>query len=59
MKSEPPRRACPRCGQPLAGALDLCPVCMLRQAAAGSSAAEPGPPEAVDDTREETLEDAY
>ena len=31
-----PRRACPRCGQELSGALEFCPVCMFRKAFAGS-----------------------
>jgi hypothetical protein len=31
-----PRRTCPSCGQPLAGALELCPVCMLRKALEGN-----------------------
>jgi serine/threonine protein kinase len=34
MKTEP-QRACPSCGNELAGAMDFCPVCMLRKGLAG------------------------
>src|SRR5215470_14275303 len=45
MKSEP-QRTCPSCGNEFSGAMEFCPVCMLRKAAAdgvqsgGSSFAE-------------------
>ena len=34
MKTEP-QRACPSCGNEFSGAMESCPVCMLRQALAG------------------------
>jgi serine/threonine protein kinase len=33
--STEPRRTCPSCGNELAGAVEFCPVCMLRQALSG------------------------
>ena len=30
-----PQRTCPSCGNELSGAMEFCPVCMLRQALAG------------------------
>ena len=34
MKTEQ-RRACPSCGNEFSGAMEFCPVCMLRNALAG------------------------
>jgi hypothetical protein len=34
MKAEP-QRACPNCGNELSGAMEFCPVCMLRKGLAG------------------------
>jgi hypothetical protein len=34
MKAEP-QRICPSCGNEFSGAVEFCPVCMLRQALAG------------------------
>ena len=38
MKAEP-QRICPNCGNEFSGAVEFCPVCMLRQALAGESSA--------------------
>ena len=35
MKTEP-KRACPSCGNEFSGAMEFCPVCMLRKALAGA-----------------------
>jgi hypothetical protein len=56
MKTEP-QRTCPTCGNEFSGAMEFCPVCMLRKAVAGavesreSSASE----EAVKPTREQAV----
>src|SRR5208282_103143 len=56
--STEPKRTCPTCGNELSGAMEFCPVCMLRKGLAGgvesgeSSASE----EAVSPTREQTLQ---
>ena len=34
MKTEP-KRTCPSCGNELSGAMEFCPVCMLRKGLAG------------------------
>jgi hypothetical protein len=57
MKAEP-QRTCPSCGNELSGAMEFCPVCMLRKALAGgvesgeSSASE----EAVKPTPEQVTQ---
>ena len=33
--STEPQRTCPSCGNELSGAMEFCPVCMLRKALAG------------------------
>src|SRR5260221_10616627 len=35
--STEPQRTCPSCGNELSGAMELCPVCMLRQGLAGGA----------------------
>jgi hypothetical protein len=46
------QRTCPSCGNELSGAMELCPVCMLRQGLAGG--AESGESSASEDTVERT-----
>src|SRR6266481_9825779 len=46
--STEPQRTCPSCGNELSGAMELCPVCMLRQGLAGG--AESGESSASEDT---------
>src|SRR6267143_5436273 len=46
--STEPQRSCPSCGNELSGAMELCPVCMLRQGLAGG--AESGESSASEDT---------
>src|SRR6266446_4889441 len=46
--NEEPQRTCPSCGNELSGAMELCPVCMLRQGLAGG--AESGESYASEDT---------
>src|SRR5467141_110358 len=46
--STEPKRTCPSCGNELSGAIELCPVCMLRQGLAGG--AESGESSASEDT---------
>jgi hypothetical protein len=46
------QRTCPSCGNELSGAMELCPVCMLRQGLAGG--AESGESSASEDTVEST-----
>jgi hypothetical protein len=46
--STEPKRTCPSCGNELSGAMELCPVCMLRQGLAGG--AESGESSASEDT---------
>ena len=36
--STEPQRTCPTCGNELSGAIEFCPVCMLRKALAGGVA---------------------
>jgi hypothetical protein len=50
--STEPQRTCPSCGNELSGAMELCPVCMLRQGLAGG--AESGESSASEDTVERT-----
>src|ERR1700730_9493989 len=50
--STEPQRTCPICGNELSGAMELCPVCMLRQGLAGG--AEPGECSASEDTVKST-----
>jgi hypothetical protein len=40
------KRVCPTCGKEFSGAVDFCPVCMLRKALAGK--VESGEPSAAD-----------
>ena len=47
-----PQRTCPSCGNELSGAMELCPVCMLRKALAGG--AESSESSASEDTVERT-----
>ena len=47
MKAEP-QRTCPSCGNEFPGAVEFCPVCMLRKAVAG--AVEPGESSTSGDT---------
>src|SRR5271166_4702275 len=47
MKTEP-QRACPSCGNEFSGAMEFCPVCMLRKALAGG--VESGESSATQDT---------
>ncbi|HKC01404.1 MAG TPA: serine/threonine-protein kinase [Terriglobales bacterium] len=55
--STEPQRTCPSCGNELSGAMELCPVCMLRQGLAGG--AESGESSASEDTiKLPTLEQA-
>ena len=52
--STEPRRACASCGSELPGAMEICPVCMLRGALAGEvESAESGAPEDTVDLRRE------
>ena len=46
--SAEPQRTCPSCGNELSGAMEFCPVCMLRKAVAG--AVEPGESSASEET---------
>src|SRR5467141_2312460 len=46
--STEPKRTCPSCGNELSGAIELCPVCMLRQGLGGG--AESGESSASEDT---------
>jgi serine/threonine protein kinase len=50
--STEPQRTCPSCGNELSGAMELCPVCMLRQGLADG--AESGESSASEDTVERT-----
>src|SRR6516162_6224339 len=54
--STPPKRNCPSCGNEFSGAMEFCPVCMLRKGLAGGvesgesyfeEAAEPPPVQAL------------
>ena len=55
MKTED-KRTCPSCGNEFSGALEFCPVCMLRKALAGG--VESGESSAFEDTVEPTPEQA-
>ena|SRR5271163_3142975 len=46
--STEPQRACPTCGNDLSGAMEFCPVCMLRKGLAGG--VESGEPSASEDS---------
>jgi hypothetical protein len=51
-----PQRTCPSCGNELSGAMEFCPVCMLRKALAGG--VESGESFASEDTLKPTPEQA-
>src|SRR5215471_7663720 len=53
--SKEPQRTCPSCGNEFSGAMEFCPVCMLRKAVAG--AVEPGESSSAD-TLKSTTEQA-
>jgi hypothetical protein len=55
MKTEP-QRTCPSCGNELSGAMEFCPVCMLRKALAGE--VESGESSVSEDTVSPTPEQA-
>ena len=55
MKMEP-QRTCPSCGNEFSGAMEFCPVCMLRKALAGG--VESGESSASEDTLNPTPEQA-
>jgi predicted amidophosphoribosyltransferase len=46
--STEPQRICPDCGSEFSGAMEFCPVCMLRKALDGD--VESGEPSASEDT---------
>ena len=50
------RRTCPSCGNEFSGAMEFCPVCMLRKALAGG--VESGESSASEDTVKPTPEQA-
>ena len=54
--STEPQRACPSCGNEFSGAMEFCPVCMLRKALVG--AVESGESSASEDTVKPTPEQA-
>src|SRR6202049_2212013 len=54
--STEPQRTCSTCGNELSGAMEFCPVCMLRKGLAGS--VESGESSASEDTVKPTLEQA-
>ena len=54
--STQPQRTCPSCGNEFSGAMEFCPVCMLRKALAGG--VESGESSASEDTLKPTLEKA-
>src|SRR5258707_7925118 len=55
MKTEP-QRTCPSCGNEFSGAMEFCPVCMLRKALAdGVESGEASSEEAVKPTPEQTV----
>ncbi len=53
--STEPQRTCPSCGNELSGAMEFCPVCMLRKGLAGG--VQSGESSASEDTVKPTLED--
>ena len=54
--STDPKRTCPSCGNEFSGAMEFCPVCMLRKALAGG--VESGESSASEDTVKPTPEQA-
>ena len=52
MKTEP-QRTCPNCGNELSGAMEFCPVCILRKGLAGG--VESGESSASEETVKPTL----
>jgi len=54
--STEPQRTCPSCGNEVSGAMEFCPVCMLRKALAGG--VESGASSASEDTVKSTAEQA-
>ena len=54
--STDPQRTCPSCGNEFSGAMEFCPVCMLRKAIAGG--VESGESSASEDTVKPTPEQA-
>jgi hypothetical protein len=52
--STEPQRTCPSCGNGFSGAMEFCPVCMLRKALAGG--VESGEPSSFEDTVKPTPE---
>ena len=52
--STEPQRTCPSCGNEVSGAMDFCPVCMLRKVLAGG--VESGESSASEDTFKSTAE---
>ena len=54
--STEPQRTCPSCGNELSGAMEFCPVCMLRKGLAGG--VESGESSASEDTIKPTPEQA-
>src|ERR1700687_3289772 len=54
--STEPQRTCPSCGNEVSGAMEFCPVCMLRKALAGG--VESGDSSASEDTVKPTAEQA-
>src|ERR1700720_2699994 len=54
--STEPQRTCPSCGNELSGAIEFCPVCMLRKGLAGGG--ESGGSSASEDTVKPTPEPA-
>ena len=54
--STEPQRTCPSCGNELSGAMEFCPVCMLRKALAGG--VESGESSALEEAVKPTPEQA-
>ena len=54
--STDPQRTCPSCGNEVSGAMEFCPVCMLRKALAGG--VESGASSASEDAVKPTPEQA-
>ena len=52
--STEPQRTCPSCGNEVSGAMEFCPVCMLRKGLAGG--VESGESSACEDTVKSTAE---
>jgi hypothetical protein len=52
-----PQRTCPSCGNEFSGAMEFCPVCMLRKGLAGGiESGESSSEEAVKPTSEQALQ---